>query len=947
LATADRRVKIQVSGFVGKAPACLPRCTDIPPRVFSATTQRTETPPEPLLHSTPHAICSKALVMHWLTFESSRQVTAQRCLIRGLMCLTGFWMLATCSADDQQSPTFEQDVRPILKKHCFQCHGEEETPEAGLDLRLVRLMQKGGESGTAVHAGSPDDSLLFQRIRDGEMPPDEPKQLSEAEVKSIRDWIAAGAQVTTPEPESAPSGLIISNTERSHWAFQPIHRPTVPNVNHADLVKNPIDAFLLHKLESSDFSFAPRAASHTLLRRLCFDVWGLPPSIEMLQRDVGSPEAFAVVVEDLLNDPRYGERWARHWLDVAGYADSEGYTDVDSERPHAWRYRDYVIQAFNEDKPFDRFIQEQLAGDELMTSPLSSLSKADAQLLTATGFLRMAPDGTGSAVPDKMLARNDTVADTVRIVSTSLLGLTVGCAQCHDHRYDPISQQDYYSFRAIFDPALDWQQWRNPQQRLVSLYTDADRKLAAEIEDKAKLIDADRSTKQAAFIEATFEKELAKLPAEIRGAAREAREAKADKRTDAQKALMKSHPSLNVTAGSLYLYDKKAADELKVLADKAAGVRKEKPVQNFVRALTEVPGRVPESHLFFRGDHEQLKQSVPPAGLTVVSLNVKLPAIDSESEELPTSGRRLALAQRLTSPEHPLTSRVIVNRVWMHHFGRGLVATPGDFGILGERPTHPELLDWLAAEFVSSGWSLKHIHTLILNSTAWQQQLRNDPDQDMRDPDNLLYGGARLGRLDAEVLRDSILFVSGKLNEKRFGPPVPVMADTVGRFVIGKENLNAGRPGDVIDMKGEQYRRSIYVQVRRSRPLAMLETFDLPAMAPNCEMRKPSTSSIQSLMLMNSDQMVTIAKDFATRLTDEAGDDIESQVRLAWQLVFARLPEESEVADAVHFLDTLSPDNPASDTTAEEAGAKPDTDIEAFAVLCQMLLSSNGFLYVD
>ncbi|MCA9057418.1 MAG: DUF1549 domain-containing protein, partial [Planctomycetaceae bacterium] len=390
------------------------------------------------------------------------------------------------------------------------------------------------------------------------------------------------------------------------------------------------------------------------------------------------------------------ERWAQHWLDVAGYADSEGYNDVDAERADAWRYRDYVIRALNTDKPFDRFITEQLAGDELVQTPLNNLSEEDAELLVATGFLRMAPDGTGGSVPDPMLARNDTIADTVKIVSSALMGVTVGCAQCHDHRYDPISQQDYYQFRAVFDPAFDWQQWRTPAQRRVSLYTDDLRAKAAEIEKQAKDVEAIRNQKQSEFIAATLEKEVAKLPEEIRESARAAQQTEEKKRTADQTALLKKYPSLNVTAGSLYLYDKKAADELKELADKATSIRATKPKEEFVRAVTEVQGRIPDSHLFARGDHEQPKQKVIPAGLTVVSLNTDTPSIPENDPDRPTSGRRLALARRLTHSNHPLTARVIVNRVWMHHFGRGLVTTPGDFGVLGQRPTHPELLDWLA-----------------------------------------------------------------------------------------------------------------------------------------------------------------------------------------------------------------------------------------------------------
>lgn len=866
-----------------------------------------------------------------------------------------FALLPDAIRADDAPPQFETHVRAILKKHCWQCHGEEESPEAGLDLRLVRFMQAGGDSGAAIVAGKPDDSLLYQKLRDGEMPPDETKRLSAEELHTVRSWIAAGALTVRPEPETIDAAVFITEEERSHWAFQPIRRPDVPSVPNPGAVANPIDAFLLAKLRSEfpdkDIAFSPTAPAHTLLRRLHLDLHGLLPSLADVSAFAADSSAKARLAEinRLLESPYYGERWGRHWLDVAGYADSEGYNDVDTERPHAWRYRDYVIRSFNADKPFDQFIREQLAGDELISSPLNNLSPADAEMLAATGFLRMAPDGTGGSVPDANLARNDTIADTIRIVSSSLMGLTVGCAQCHDHRYDPISQEDYYRFRAIFEPAFDWQKWRNPTQRRVSMYTDADRAAAAKIEADAKKIDAERAAKQASFISTTFEKQLADIPEELHEAARTAHQTAEKKRTPEQKALFRKYPRLNVTSGSLYLYDKKAADQLADMAEKAKKLRATKPAENFLRALTEVSGRLPATHLFFRGDHEQPKQELLPAGLQVVSLTAGLDAIPSDSDVVPTSGRRLALANRLTHPNHPLTARVIVNRVWLHHFGRGLVMTPADFGVLGQPPDHPALLDWLAAEFIESGWSLKHLHRLILSSNAWQQSLRSDRLADELDPDNRFYAGSRLRRLDAEVIRDCMLSIAGQLNEKSFGPPVPVMADRVGRFVIGKENLNAGRPGAVIDMKGEQFRRSIYIQVRRSRPLSVLNAFDLPAMSPNCDMRRPSTNSTQALMMINSDLLLEYSRAFGKRLENEAGQEAAAQIGLAWQLVYSRAPEPSEVATATQFV---------SDQTAifaeqppwKSGSGKPPArtaEQEAVAVLCQMLLSSNEFLYMD
>ena len=851
------------------------------------------------------------------------------------------------AADRPPQVSFERDVRPIFKAACFQCHGEEGNAEGGLDVRLVRLMATGGESGPAIIPGKSEASYLFERIRDGEMPPEESHRLSDEQIDVVRRWIDAGALTLRPEPESI-DGFLMTDEERSHWSFQKIQRPDVPTVKNHHRVRTPIDAFLLARLEEQGFTFADDADPATILRRAMIDLVGLPPTPEQVEELAAedSPAAYARLIEELLASPHYGERWGRHWLDVAGYADSEGYNLADARRPHAWRYRDYVIRSFNDDKPFDRFVREQLAGDELVTSPMNDLSPEDVELLAATGFLRMAPDGTGGAVDDAEIARNDVIAETVKIVSSSLMGLTVGCAQCHDHRYDPIPQTDYYRLRAVFDPALDWKKWRAPKDRLVSLYTEADRAKAAQIEAEAKKIDAERTKKQNEFIDATFEKELAKLPEEIREAARAARDTAAQERTDDQKSLLKKHPSLNVTSGSLYLYDRKAADQLKEMAAEAKTVRDGKPPERFVRALTEPAGNVPVSYLFARGDHEQPKQELEPAGLSVVSANVPVPEVASNDAARQSTGRRTSLANRLTDPDHPLLARVIVNRIWLHHFGRGLVATPADFGLLGMPPTHPELLDWLAAEFIESGWSVKHMHRLIMCSTAYRQALRTDPAQAEADPDNLLYGGARLRRLDAEALRDAVLSVSGKLNNKPYGQAIPVMADRVGRWVLGIENLNAGRPGDVVAMNGEDLRRSVYVEVRRSRPLAVLDAFDWPRMAPNCEVRRTSTVAPQSLMLMNSDFVLQFAGHFARRVEAEGADGLTSRIHRAWKLVYGREPDQSEVASARTFLDEQA----AVFAEVSKAGGDDDAPTaaqRALESLCQMLLSSNEFLYVD
>lgn len=840
--------------------------------------------------------------------------------------------------------TFESDVQPLLKARCFHCHGEEAELQGGLDLRLKRLMLKGGDSGPAIVSKNANASYLIDRLRSGEMPPEDAgKPLSKAEIAKIARWIDEGAITAAPEPEDIGHGMVITPADRKFWAYQPIRRSNLPTVRNRQLVANPIDAFVLKKLEAEGLSFSPEADRRTLIRRAYLDLWGLPPTPAEVQAFVedASPLAWENLVDRLLASPRYGERWARHWLDVAGYADSEGVTNDDTERKWAWKYRDYVIESFNEDKPFDQFITEQLAGDELVDLPSKNLTAEQVEKLTATGFLRMAPDGTASSGIDKAAAQNQVIADTIEIVTGSLMGLTVKCAQCHEHRYDPISHADYYELRAIFEPAWNWKSWRTPNSRLISLTDDADRAKSAELETEAKKIDGERIKRQAELIEQVLQRELKKVPEADREAIVKAKETPTKKRTKEQSALLQKYPAVNVSAGSLYLYDKKAADELKKLAAKAKAVRDKKPKPEYVRALTEVPGKVPETFLFHRGDHEQPKQQLVPTALTILKPFAEDNPLPVNDPDLKTTGRRLAFANWLTSGKHPLVPRVLVNRMWRHHLGRGIVDTPSDFGRLGERPSHPKLLDWLAVEFMDNGWSQKRLHRLILTSTSYRQALRTNSEHREIDPDNRLFGGARLRRVEAEVLRDSLLAISGQLNSKPFGRPIPIMADRVGQWVIGIENLNAGRPGPVIDMKGEQFRRSIYVQVRRSRPLAVLDTFDAPRMEPHCDARSSSTVAPQALMLMNGTFTLEQANHFADRLLREAGEDRQAQITKAWQLVFGRNPEPAELKDATQFL-TIQ-----TQKLAKRADKKTTPTKLALASFCQVLFGSNEFLYVD
>jgi len=880
--------------------------------------------------------------------------------------------------------TFEKNIRPIFKANCFQCHGEEKELEGGLDLRLRRWLVKGGESGAALVPGKASESLLLERVQSGDMPPGDMKLTSE-EISLIRRWIEQGAITARPEPKSlSVDGF--TEDERNFWSFLPIKRSAVPAVKAMHRVRTPIDAFVLAKLEEQGLTLSPDAKKQTLLRRAYFDLTGLPPApaeVEQFMNDK-SPNAYELLIDRLLDSPRYGERWGRHWLDVAGYADSEGYTEADKERTSAFRYRDYVIQSFNADMPFDQFIVEQLAGDELVKPPYKNMTAESIEKLTATSFLRMAPDGTGTAGIDENVARNQVMAETLKIVSTSLMGMTVGCAECHSHRYDPILHTDYYRLRAIFEPAINWKQWRVPTARRISLYTDEDRKQSAEIEAEAAKIDAERKVKAKVFIDITLADQLLSLPEEVREPLSVAYKTVAKDRTPEQTALLNDYPKiLKISEGSLYLYDreirtnaakvdaertklqksnpeakeqiaalkKKAddiratqkADKLKEYVDRATEIRATKKKEGFIRALTEIPGKVPETFLFYRGDFEQPKEKLLPAGLSVIN-GKELPKIPDKVESLPSSGRRLAFARRLTSDAYPLTARVLVNRFWMQHSGKGIVETPGDFGLLGAKPTHPELLDWLADEFRSSGWKLKKFHKLIMLSTVYRQSSSRYEKLDSADPENQLYGRMSVRRLESEAIRDSILAISGKLNLKMYGEPIPVMEDDVGQIIIGKENLDGERkPGAVISLDGDEFRRSLYIQVRRSRPLAVLDAFDAPIMEPNCSARTTSTVAPQALMLMNSHFSREFAEYFAARIVEEGHAGPAAQITRAWLLAYGSNIEPAELESAKLFIEKQTEHYKAN----PPANNKTTPQQLALSSLCQALIGSNEFLYVD
>ena len=779
-----------------------------------------------------------------------------------ILAITLFPLGPTLSAAPSETLTFEADIRPIFREHCFDCHGATNDFEGGLDLRQVRRQISGGDSGPAIVPGDAEDSFLIQRIQDHEMPPGSAKVSTEHTDILIR-WIEQGAKTARPEPEQIPDGIGLTPEERSFWFFQTLTRPSPPSVDDPRII-NDIDRFVLARLREHQLDWSPEASRRTLAIRVAYDLTGLPPSREALEAFIkdDQPDAYTRWVNKLLESPHYGERWGRHWLDTAGYADSEGFTNADQPRQWAYHYRDYVIRSMNADKPIDQFIVEQLAGDELVSPPHDNLDAEQIELLAATGFLRMAADGTGQGGVDEPLARNQTIADSLKIVSTSLMGLSFACAQCHDHRYDPILQEDYYRLRAIFEPALDAQAWKNPNQRKVSLYTDSDRKRAAEIESEAQTVAKEKGEKQKVYMAEALAKELEKYDEPLREQLKLAYETAAKDRTDEQKALLDKNPSVNISPGVLYQYNQAAADDLKTYDTKIAEIRAKKPPERFLRALVEPANSQPETQLFYRGDYRQPVRAVAPGEATVLYDEGQRADLEANNPDRSTSGRRLSWAKSLTSGRHPLFNRVFVNRIWMHHFGRGIVGTPSDFGNLGERPTHPELLDWLACELADQGWSLKHLHRLIVHSYTYRQQSQIDAKSVEVDQDNQWLWRYPVRRLEAEIIRDKILTASGQLDQTLFGASISLKEDDTGQVVPTQDT-----------------RRSIYLQVRRSQPVAFLQAFDAPIMETNCDRRVHATVAPQSLMLLNSQFLLDQAKLMAERIAEDAEAQIpEDQV---------------------------------------------------------------------
>ncbi len=849
------------------------------------------------------------------------------------------------------------EIEPLMLLRCAVCHGLR-VQEGGLDLRTKTSMLKGGKSGPAIVLGRPKESLLLKRIHSGEMPPKKlmrsanVRPMESGELAQLARWIELGAPEVQIQPDVASTtpDPLVSDEDRQHWAFQTPQRPKLPTVASESLVQNPIDAFVLHKLEDRGLSLNPPADKLALIRRASFDLLGLPPAQDEVERFLAdeSPDAYARLIDRLLQSPHYGERWARHWLDLAGYADSEGKRSADPLRPYAYKYRDYVIRSLNADKPYDRFLTEQIAGDELEDlAGKQQLTQAQLDNLIATGFLRMAPDGTGSDPVNFVEERIEVISDEIDVFSSGVLGLTMKCARCHTHKYDPLPQRDYYRLTAVFRGAFDEHDWLKPNiTRGQSqdkgpgrfLYMGSADEFAEVAEEVAKLKDQRKEIQQQLkAIEAEVrqqytEKQLAALSDEVREDVKQMLSTPAADRDEAQQELAKK-------------FEKKLRPSTKELANLPDYKKQADPLNKRLTALDKTPvpdvriralwdrGDPSPAYMYRRGDPLQPARLVGP-GVPSVLTDGKTPFdVQPPWPGAKKSGRRLALAKWLTQPDNPLTARVMINRVWYHHFGRGIVDSLTNFGKLAATPTHPELLDYLATEFVGEqDWSLKQLHRMIMTSATYQQSSLADEDRLALDPDGSLLSRMPLRRLSAEELRDSMLAVSGTLNTRQFGEPDPV--------TVRKDGLVTVKPAD-----GGGYRRSIYVLQRRTTVPTVLETFDLPQMNPNCAERTSSTVAQQALYMLNNGRVLELSEALAARIAQAAGTDHARQIDQLFRTAISRPPTDAERELLLEQYAALIA------VWSEQAGAdeaiKKPAEALALESLCHTVLNSAAFLYVD
>jgi len=769
--------------------------------------------------------------------------------------------------------------------------------------------------------------------------------------------VVAGTVRAEERPEPTPDGA-------AHWAFQRPERPALPRVRRQEVVRTPVDLFIAARLEAGGLDFASEAERSTLIRRVAIDLTGLPPTPDEIEAYLSdrAPDAYERMVDGYLASPRYGERWGKYWLDAAGYADSNGYRHADSNRPLAYRYRDYVIRAHNSDKPFDRFVHEQLAGDELAGfTPDGDVTREMAEPLTATHFLRNSPDGSegSDGNPDELrLDRYHVLEGVVQNTMNCLLGIRIECARCHDHKFEPISQREYYELQAIFFPAFcpePFDRWQAPSKRIIAVASAEERKeherttgqIQSELKALRKEIESAARPLHRPLIEERLRLQEPGLSEADRVEVLEAWDTPGARRSEEQKALLKKHEK------ALQVDDKAVAKrfpEFASLLDAketaiAALEKKMPPPLEKLSVLVETDPEPLPHHLLVRGSYTDYGPEVSPGVPAALSNGENNYRVEPRQPGTISTGRRTALARWLTSVENPLVARVQVNRIWQHHFAKGLVATPDNFGLSGEPPTHPKLLDYLAVEFVQSGWSVKAMHRLILGSAVYRQESAFREGAFAKDPENRWLWRYPLRRLDAEAIRDSMLAVAGTLDRRPFGPYIPVKRIKDGRIIVESTVVEQGGP--------TVQRRSVYIQQKRTAVLSMLEVFDAPAMVHNCARRNVSTVPLQSLTLLNSTFSVACAEQFALRVLREATGGDDERLSRAYLLAVGRDATAEEKASLKEFLAAERElySAPALASGGETGGSvppsRPDAEDRIWTELCQMILASSAFLYIE
>ena len=861
------------------------------------------------------------------------------CIVTSLWCLSVDGRAAEIS--------YLRDIQPLLETRCYRCHGaERQRGELRLDVREFAL--KGGESGqSGVVPGHSDESRLFKLVAsdddDERMPPANAKEtpLTAEELDLVKRWIDGGAEWPESLEGKAPKlgiGMQVTSEDRQHWSFLPIKRVVPPGVEDSSWLRSSVDAFIGHAQEEQSINPSPQAEAPKLVRRVFLNLIGLPPSPEEMALWTGrierSREEVGVMVDALLDSPHYGERWARHWLDVARYADSNG-MEIDADRPNAYRYRDFVIRALNDDLPFDTFVRWQLAGDEI------ALGEPDA--IAATGFIAA---GVNTNLPDQQMVeeklrnRANELDDMVSTTAQALLGLTLACARCHDHKYDPLPTRDYYRLMRVFNggdraevplvsPKLlarhkkaqkTWKKaydkviqerdtWFKEARRPFESRLRADRIALLDVSDQEKhLLTVRPEDPEAKKLASRFKKELRVADEDYLSALPPEGQARWEKFNDHIDAISRRRP-------------------------------KDLPM---AFAFADFGPEPVETWLFERGDFMAREEKMDLGFLTVLTSG-RTPedywemARRSRQRDDSTQQRR-ALATWITDLEHgagALLARVMVNRVWQHHFGEGLVRTPSDFGSRGERPSHPALLEWLANEFVQSGWSIKRLHRLILNSAVYQQASDFDSGKAAIDPENRLLWRQRPVRLEAEMLRDAMLVAAGTLNRQLYGPsfkpPIPLEA-------IQARNVKNPYPKNAQDTP-ETRRRSIYMFHKRVVQYPLMQAFDAPDAQQSCGMRMNTTVAPQALAMLNDPFVRLRALELAKRVRLEAGDRVDDQIVLAFQLGLNRKPDSQEIEDVSAFI---------MHQTLERIGrGESDGSLLALTDFCHSLFGLNEFIYVD